>query len=79
MERVNITIGPLSFDHADYTPIATCSTCMSARPSQPRARRRQRPRRPLCARNQPHRWLDVLGARHVLDRDGILRLRFPRP
>jgi hypothetical protein len=42
MERVNIKIGPLSFDHADYDADNDCCICMSASRRRARGTRRQR-------------------------------------
>ena len=42
MERVNITIGPLSFDHADYDAENDVLYLHVGEPQKARARRRRR-------------------------------------
>lgn len=80
MESVNITIGPLDFDHADYDAEGDvpCSTCTSASPR--RARGRRRPEGHVL-RYAPGTsrvvGLTVLGAQSILERDGHLAITIP--
>jgi len=78
MERVNITIGPLNFDHADYDADSDI-LYLHVGPPQP-AESEETPEGHVI-RYAPGSsrvvGLTVLGMRHVLERDGRLVVTVP--
>ena len=58
METVNIRIGPLEFDHADYGADSDASACMLVGRSPAKAEKRPRTRCSLRARHPANRWPD---------------------
>jgi uncharacterized protein YuzE len=78
MERVNITIGPLSFDHADYD---ADNDVLYLHVGEPEAGEGEETPEGHVVRYEPdtHRvvGLTVLGARHILARDGHLAVTVP--
>jgi uncharacterized protein YuzE len=71
MERVNITIGPLSFDHADYD---ADSDVLYLHVGEPQAGEGEETPEGHVVRYSPRTsrivGITVLGARRVLERDG---------
>jgi uncharacterized protein YuzE len=78
MERVNITIGPLSFDHADYDADSDVLYLHVGEP-QP-GEGEETPEGHVvryAAGTNRVVGLTVLGARRILDRDGHLAVTVP--
>jgi len=80
MERVNITIGPLSFDHADYD---ADNDVLYLHVGAPQAAEGEETPEGHVVRYAPGTsrivGLTVLGARGVWSATGALRSRSPRP
>ncbi len=78
MERVNITIGPLSFDHAEYDPDGDV---LYLHVGEPQAGEGEETPEGHVVRYAPGTsrivGLTVLGARHALERDGHLAITVP--
>lgn len=78
MERVNITIGPLSFDHADYD---ADNDVLYLHLGEPRAGEGEETPEGHVLRYAPGTsrivGLTVLGARRLLERDGRLFVTVP--
>ncbi len=78
MERVNITIGPLSFDHAEYD---ADNDVLYLHVGEPRDAEGEETREGHVIRYAPGTrrivGLTVLGARQVLERDGHLEVTVP--
>jgi hypothetical protein len=78
MERVNITIGPLSFDHADYDAE---NDVLSLHIGEPQPGEGEETPEGHVVRYAPGTsrivGLTVLGARHILERDGRLIVTVP--
>jgi uncharacterized protein YuzE len=78
MEQVNIRIGPVTFDHADYDAENDVLYLHVGKPSE--AEGEETPEGHVL-RFEPgtHRivGLTVLGAQAILDRDGELRITIP--
>ncbi len=78
MERVNITIGPLTFDHADYD---TEGDVLYLHVGEPQAGEGEETPEGHVVRYAPGTnrivGLTVLGARHLLKRDGHLAVTVP--
>ena len=78
MERVNITIGPLSFDHADYD---TENDVLYLHVGEPQVGEGEETPEGHVVRYAPGTsqivGLTVLGARHILERDGHLAVTVP--
>ncbi len=78
MERVNITIGPLSFDHADYDAE---SDVLYLHVGEPQAGEGEETPEGHVVRYAPDTsrvvGLTVLGARSILERDGHLAITIP--
>jgi hypothetical protein len=83
MERVNITIGPLSFDHADYDAEGDVLYLHVGDRSEigQQAGEGEERREGHVVRYAPGTnrivGLTVLGARHILERDGHLAVTVP--
>jgi hypothetical protein len=83
MERVNITIGPLSFDHADYDPEGDVLRLLVGARSeigQQVGEGEETPdgaRRPLCTRHEPHRRSHRARRSPHPERDGHLAVTVP--
>jgi uncharacterized protein YuzE len=78
MERVNITIGPLSFDHADYD---TENDVLYLHVGEPQVGEGEETPEGHVVRYAPGTsqvvGLTVLDARHILERDGQLAVTVP--
>lgn len=78
MERVNITIGPLRFDHADYDAE---NDVLYLHIGEPQAGEGEETPEGHVVRYAPGSsrivGLTVLGARHALERDGRLTVTVP--
>jgi uncharacterized protein YuzE len=78
MERVNITIGPLSFDHADYD---ADNDVLYLHVGEPQAGEGDETPEGHVVRYAPGTsrviGLTVLGARRILDRDGQVAITVP--
>jgi uncharacterized protein YuzE len=78
MEHVNITIGPLSFDHADYD---ADSDVLYLHVGEPQSGEGEETPEGHVVRYAPGTnrvvGLTVLGARRILDRDGRLAITVP--
>ncbi len=78
MERVNITIGPLSFDHAGYD---ADSDVLYLHVGEPQAGEGEETPEGHVVRYAPGTsrvvGLTVLGARSILERDGHLAITIP--
>jgi uncharacterized protein YuzE len=78
MERVNITIGPLSFDHADYD---ADNDVLYLHVGEPQVGEGEETHEGHVVRYAPGTnrviGLTVLGARHILARDGRLAVTVP--
>lgn len=78
MERVNITIGPLSFDHADYD---ADNDVLYLHVGEPQAGEGDETPEGHVVRYAPGTsrviGLTVLGARTILDRDGQVAITVP--
>jgi uncharacterized protein YuzE len=78
MERVNITIGPLSFDHADYD---ADNDVLYLHAGEPQAGEGDETPEGHVVRYAPGTsrvvGLTVLGARMILDRDGQVSITVP--
>lgn len=78
MERVNIQIGPLSFDHADYDAE---NDVLYLHVGAPRAGEGEETPEGHVLRYAPGSsriiGLTVLGARRILERDGALTVTIP--
>jgi uncharacterized protein YuzE len=78
MERVNITIGPLSFDHADYDAE---NDVLYLHIGEPQAGEGEETHEGHVVRYAPDTnqvvGLTVLGARRILQRDGLLAITVP--
>jgi uncharacterized protein YuzE len=78
MERVNITIGPLSFDHADYDAE---NDVLYLHAGEPQTGEGEETPEGHVLRYAPGTsrivGLTVLGARRVLQRDGTLAVTVP--
>jgi uncharacterized protein YuzE len=78
MERVNITIGPLSFDHADYD---ADNDVLYLHVGEPQAGEGEETPEGHVVRYAPGTsrivGLTVLGAQRVLERDGLLAVTVP--
>ena len=80
MEQVNIKIGPVTFDHADYDAENDVLYLHVGKPSE--AEGEETPEGHVLRYAPGTRrivGLTVLGARLVLDRDGELRVTIPEP
>jgi hypothetical protein len=80
MEAVNIRIGPLVFDHADYDQDSDV-LYLHVGPPQP-GEGEETPKGHVvrfAPGTQRIVGLTVIDARHLLDRDGRLIVTFPRP
>jgi uncharacterized protein YuzE len=78
MERVNITIGPLSFDHADYD---ADNDVLYLHVGEPQAGEGEETPEGHVIRYSPGTsrvvGLTVMGPRHILARDGHLAVTIP--
>jgi uncharacterized protein YuzE len=78
MERVNITIGPLNFDHADYD---ADGDVLYLHVGEPEVGEGEETPEGHVVRYAPGTsrivGLTVLGARHILERDGHLSVTIP--
>jgi uncharacterized protein YuzE len=78
MERVSITIGPLSFDHADYDAE---SDVLYLHVGEPQVGEGEETPEGHVVRYAPGTnrivGLTVMGARHILGRDGRLAVTIP--
>jgi uncharacterized protein YuzE len=78
MERVSITIGPLSFDHANYD---ADNDVLYLHVGEPQAGEGEETPEGHVVRYAPGTsrivGLTVLGARRVLERDGLLAVTVP--
>jgi uncharacterized protein YuzE len=78
MERVNTTIGPLSFDHADYD---TENDVLYLHVGKPQVGEGEETQEGHVVRYAPGTsrvvGLTVLGARRILERDGHLLVTIP--
>jgi hypothetical protein len=78
MEQVNITIGPVTFDHADYDAE---NDVLYLHVGEPQAAEGEETPEGHVLRYAPGTprivGLTVLGAQRILDRDGELRVTIP--
>lgn len=78
MEQVNITIGPVVFDHADYDAE---NDVLYLHVGEPRAAEGEETPEGHVLRYAPGTQdivgLTILGAQRILDRDGELRVTIP--